>query len=598
MTGTTSEREPETGAWRTAVRLRRFILPHWPAVALALLCLLGEAGMKLLKPWPLKFTFDVLLEEESLEGRALFLLVGVVVAVVVITLLEGLLVYLGAFWLNRAGRTIVFDLRAAVYDHVQRLSLQFHDRRSTGDLLTRVTSDVKSLRDVFTESVAEIVTSLLFLVGMFAVLLWLDWRLTLLVMAATPLLFLAVFRYTVQIQEYSRAERKREGALATLVHEALATVRLSRVFNHDESARQKFQTESAASLESGLAATLSEERFSWLMDVLGGLVTALVLGFGVYRVMEGNMTPGTLIVFVHYVNSLYRPLRSAIKHANKITKASTRAERVVELLSLEEGVTDHPGARPAPRFRGAVEFRNVTFAYEPDRPVLREINLSVPAGQVVALVGATGSGKSTLVSLIPRLYDPREGAVLIDGHDIREYTLRSLRAQVSMALQESVLQRASIADNIAYGRPSATPEDIVAAARAANAHDFITALPEGYATEVGERGVTLSGGQRQRIAIARAIIRNAPIVILDEPLTGLDAAAAASVLEALERLMRGKTVIIITHQLSIVKRADRLVVLEDGRIAQQGTHGELIEVEGRYRHLYQAQFKDVLEPQV
>jgi ATP-binding cassette, subfamily B, bacterial len=435
-------------------------------------------------------------------------------------------------------------------------------------------------------------------VGMFAVLLWLDWRLTLLVMASTPLLFLAVFRYTVQIKEYSRAERKREGALATLVHEALATVRLSRVFDHDESARQKFQTESAASLESGLAATLSEERFSWLVDVLGGLVTALVLGFGVYRVMEGDMTPGTLIVFVHYVNSLYRPLRTAIKHANKITKASTRAERVVELLSLEEGVTDHPGARPAPRFRGAVEFRNVTFAYEPDRPVLREINLSVPAGQVVALVGATGSGKSTLVSLIPRLYDPREGAVLIDGHDIREYTLRSLRAQVSMALQESVLQRASIADNIAYGRPSATPEDIVAAARAANAHDFITALPEGYATEVGERGVTLSGGQRQRIAIARAIIRNAPIVILDEPLTGLDAAAAASVLEALERLMKGKTVIIITHQLSIVQRANRLVVLEDGRIAQQGTHRELIEVEGRYRHLYQAQFKDVLEPQV
>jgi len=335
-----------------------------------------------------------------------------------------------------------------------------------------------------------------------------------------------------------------------------------------------------------------------LFRSLGGLVTALVLGFGAYRVMEGNMTPGTLIVFVHYVNSLYRPLRSAIKHANKITKASTRAERVVELLSLEEGVTDHPGARPAPRFRGAVEFRNVTFAYEPDRPVLREINLSVPAGQVVALVGATGSGKSTLVSLIPRLYDPREGAVLIDGHDIREYTLRSLRAQVSMVLQESVLQRASIADNIAYGRPSATPEDIVAAARAANAHDFITALPEGYATEVGERGVTLSGGQRQRIAIARAIIRNAPIVILDEPLTGLDAAAAASVLGALERLMRGKTVIIITHHLSIVQRVDRLVVLEDGRIAQQGTHGELIEVEGTYRHLYQAQFKDVLGPQV
>jgi ATP-binding cassette subfamily B protein len=301
-----------------------------------------------------------------------------------------------------------------------------------------------------------------------------------------------------------------------------------------------------------------------------------------------------LIIFVTYTRNFYKPLRTAIRNAGKITRAAAQAERVAELLDVKEGITNLPGARPAPRFRGEIRFQGARFEYESGRPALDGIDLTIPARQMTAIVGPTGAGKSTLVALVPRLFDPTDGAVLIDGRDIRSYTLGSLRAQVSVVLQESVLLRASIAENIGYGRPSAGEREIVAAAKAANAHEFIMALPHGYETEVGERGETLSGGQRQRIAIARAMVRDAPVVILDEPLTGLDATSAAAVMDALERLMRGKTVLIITHHLSFVQRADQVVVLADGRIVQRGTHRELVDAPGSYRRLFDAQFKDVL----
>jgi ABC-type multidrug transport system fused ATPase/permease subunit len=559
----------------------------------ALLLLLGEASMDLLKPWPLKLTFDVILKQQSLAGTTLYLLIGVSALAIAIAVLEGLFGYSAAYYLNRAGRTVVFDLRTALFNHIQRLSLQFHNRRSTGDLITRVTSDVKVLRDAMTESVAEILKSALFLVGMGAVLFWLDWRLSLVVVAAAPVLFVALSIASRHIQERARAERKREGALASVVHETLGTLRMSRVFTQEDEATRKFHLESAASLESGLAAAMAGERFSSMVDILGGVVTAVVLGFGVQRVMAHAITPGTLIVFVSYVRSLYKSLKVAAKHMTRLTKAGAQVERVAELLDVEEGVTDRPGARPAPPIQGTIEFRAVRFEYEPGKTILADIDLVIPARQVTAIVGPTGAGKSTLVALVPRLYDATCGEVTIDGHDIRDWTLRSLRSQISVVLQESVLLQASIAENIAYGRPAAAFEEIEAAARAANAHDFIVALTDGYDTIIGERGETLSGGQRQRIAIARAIVRKAPIVILDEPLTGLDAVAAASVAEALDRLTKDKTVIVITHQLSSVQRADQVVVLSDGRIAQQGRHQDLMNADGLYRRLVRAQFQDL-----
>ena len=584
---------PTLNAWRSVARLRQFLLPHAEAIAMALLLLLGEASMDLLKPWPLKLTFDVILKRESLAGVTLFLLFGVSALAIAIAVMEGICGYSAAYYLNRAGRTVVFDLRTALFNHIQRLSLQFHNRRSTGDLITRVTSDVKALRDAMTESVAEILKSAVFLVGMGTVLWWLDPQLSLVVIAAAPVLFVALFMASRRIQERSRAERKREGALASVVHETLGTLRISRVFTQEEEATRRFHVESAASLESGLAAAMAGERFSSMVDVLGGVVTAVVLGVGAQRVMAHAITPGTLIVFVSYVRSLYKSLKVTAKHTTRLTKAGAQVERVAELLDVDQGVADRSDARPAPPIQGTIEFRGVRFEYEPGKTILSDIDLVIPARRVTAIVGPTGAGKSTLVSLVPRLYDATCGEVTIDGHDIREWTLRSLRSQISMVLQESVLLQASIAENIAYGRPAAAFEEIEAAARAANAHDFIVALPDGYDTVIGERGETLSGGQRQRIAIARAIVRNAPIVILDEPLTGLDAVAAASVAEALERLMKDKTVIVITHQLSNVQRADLVVVLANGRIAQQGRHQDLLRADGVYRRLMQPQCQDL-----
>src|SRR6266571_1925640 len=574
---------------RTLARLRPFVLPHWLSITLALLLMLGNAGMDLLKPWPLKLTFDVVLRQKTLEGNTLYLLIGVSALVVAIALFGGLFDYLAAFCLNRAGRTIVRDLRAALFDHIQKVSLQFHSRRPTGDLISRFISDVKSFRDALTDSLVEVLTSVFFLIGMGAVLLWLDWQLALVIIGSAPVLAYAFLRYGSEIQERSRAERKREGALASVVHEALGTIRLTRVFNREEEVKQRFQAESVASLQSGLAATMAGERFSWTVDVLGGIVNAVILGYGTQRVMAGAITPGTLVVFLNYTRNFYKPLRTVVKHIARITRATAQMERVVELLDVKEGVTDLPGARPAPRLQGRIEFRHVTFAYEPEQPVLKGLSLTFPAGQVSALVAPTGAGKTTLASLIPRLYDPTEGAVLIDGQDIRQWTLQSLRAQISVVLQESVLLQASIAENITYGRASASFKDIVAAAKTANAHDFILALPQGYDTEVGERGETISGGQRQRLAIARAMVRNAPILILDEPLAGLDAASAAAVMEALERLMHRKTVLIITHDLSIAQRADQVVVLAEGQVVQHGSHRELVEADGLYGQFFQAQ---------
>ncbi len=541
---------------RTLARLRPFVLPHWLSISLALLLMLGEAGMDLLKPWPLKLTFDVVLRQKTLEGNTLYLLIGVSALVVAIALFGGLFDYLAAFCLNRAGRTIVRDLRAALFDHIQKVSLQFHSRRPTGDLISRFINDVKSFRDALTDSLVEVLTSVFFLIGMGAVLLWLDWQLALVIIGSAPVLAYAFLRYGSEIKERSRAERKREGALASVVHEALGTIRLTRVFNREEEVKQRFQAESVASLESGLAAAMAGERFSWTVDVLGGIVTAVTLGCGTQRVMEGAITPGTLLVFLNYTRNFYKPLRTVVKHTARITRATAQMERVVELLDVKEGVIDLPGARPAPRLQGRIEFRHVTFAYDPGRPVLKGLSLTFPAGQVTALVGPTGAGKTTLTSLIPRLYDPTEGAVLIDGQDIRQWTLQSLRAQISVVLQESVLLQASIAENITYGRASASFKDIVAAAKTANAHDFILALPQGYDTEVGERGETLS---------------------------------AAAVMEALERLMHRKTVLIITHDLSIAQRADQVVVLAEGQVVQHGSHQELVEADGLYGQFFQAQ---------
>lgn len=579
---------PDVSPWKTMWRLRKFVVPKRVAIVSGIVLMFGLAAVELLKPWPLKIVLDDVIGQ-PLEGDALALLIAAAAALVAIAFLEGLIGYLLVLFLNRAGRSIVFELRAALFDKLHRLSLQFHSQRSTGDVMTRVTSDAKALRDVLTNSLAELVVSVILIVGMAAILLWLDWQLALVAIVVAPLFYFLLIRFNRRIREYSRVERRREGALASVAHETLGAIGLARVFNLEASTKKRFEQESAASLESGFQAALVEQRFTWVLDVLAALVSAAALAFGVYRVSVGAITVGTLVVFVAYVHNFYKPLRKGSKHLNKISRAASRLEHVVELLEMPEGVTDLPGATKAPRFTGRIELEGVGFEYEPGQAALESVSVTMPERQMTAIVGPTGAGKTTLVSLVPRLYDPTEGEVRIDGTGIQAYTLESLRDQVSFVPQESVLFSASIAENISYGNRSASFDEIVEAAEAANALEFIRELPDGFETVVGERGGTLSGGQRQRIAIARAILRDSTIVILDEPLAGLDAAAAAAVMEALERQIGQRTLIIITHDLTLACRADQLIFIAEGRVAEHGSPDELLARDGEFRRLYDHQ---------
>ena len=562
-------------------RLLPFALPHWPAIVLSLALVFARTGMDLLSPWPMAIVLDHVIppavDKGALTGDPLWILFGVCSVLVGMAVLGGLISFLEAFFVSRASRQIVLDLRAALFNHVQRLSLQFHSNKRTGDLIQRVTSDVRSLKDLFTDTSVTLIHNALYFVGMTVLILFLDWQLGLVSMAAAPfLIFLGVLN-TRTIRRFSRQERGSEGALSSIVSESLGAVRLIRVFNQEDEARSRFSQQNTATSESAFQANLATAKYGWLISVVRSAISAGVLIFAVQRVVVGSMSVGEMTVFLSYVGNFYRPIRSTMRQIAGLGATMARAERVVDLLDTQEGVIDLPNARHADRFRGEVELRNVTFGYE-EVPVLENVSLHIPAGKTTAVVGPTGVGKTTLISLLPRLYDPNEGEVLIDGHDIREFTLKSLRGQVSVVLQESVLFRASIFENIAYGRANATLDEIITASKAANAHEFITKLPKGYETEVGERGETLSGGQRQRLAIARAMIKDAPILILDEPLVGLDAASADVVLEALERLTAGKTSIVISHLLSSVLKADHVIVLESGRVAREGSVEDLIAV--------------------
>jgi ABC-type multidrug transport system fused ATPase/permease subunit len=563
-----------------ARRLIVFARPHWRPIALAFVMLLGKTVTTLAKPWPLKFALDEVVSERvkvgSFDRHTLELLVAIAVLIIAVDFLEGAFNYFQTFFINRAGRTIVFDLRAALLDKLQNLSLQYHSRRKSGDVLTRVTGDVKALNGALTSDLLEIVLAVTTLGGMSAILVFMDPWLAMVPLVAAPFMFSFLILYGRDIRQKSRDERRSEGKLANVLHESLGSVRLTRAYHRDETVRKKFLHEAAASLESGFAATLTSKRVAWGTETIWGFVVAGILGFGVYRVVQGQATVGDLTVFVYYARHVFRPLRDTIKSLNALLKAAPRAERVVELLDLDEGIKDRDDAVIAPRLHGHVVFDDVHFEYEAGCPVLRGIDLDVPAGQVVAIVGPTGCGKTTLTSLVPRLFDPTQGTVRIDGRDVRDFTMASLRAQVSMVLQESVLLDATVAENIAYGGNHVSMEEVVQAARAAGAHEFVTELPDGYESEVGERGDTLSGGQRQRIAIARAFVRNAPILVLDEPLAGLDAGSAEVVLEALRTLMKGRTVFLITHQIATVDLADVVVVMHAGKVVVQGRPRDLL----------------------
>ncbi len=585
---------------QTFTRLVRHFGPylraHWGKLAAAGVGMLGEAMMDLLKPWPIKWLLDNVLRMRPGASPdwwphldPYFSASMIAGAVVAISVLDGMFSYIREYSLARAGKHMAFDLRASLYNHLQSLGFGFYNKQRTGDLMTRITKDIDNLQDFISSSLLTMTSSLLILLGMLGVMLWLDLPLTLVVFILAPFLFALVLRYTTRIKRMASVQRSHEGQVSAVAQESLSSIRVVKAFGQENFELRRFLDFAGRSLAAGLEVSQMEARFGWLVDIITAIGTAGVIALGVQRVLSNAITPGDLLVFTSYLKSLYRPMRDFSKEVNNVSKALVRAEYVMEVLETPPAVRDLPGARPAPRLRGEIAFEHISFSYGPHQPALTDINFRVQPGEVVALVGPTGAGKTTIANLVPRFYDPQSGVVRIDEMDIKQYTLRSFRLQISLVLQESVLFRASIAENIAYGRPGASLSQMIYAARVAHADEFIRALPEGYDTIVGERGITLSGGQRQRIAIARAIVRDAPILLLDEPTVGLDAETEALVWDALLRLMAGRTTIVIAHRLAMAQRADQILVVEGGRIIERGRHQDLVRAGGLYNRLFDLQ---------
>ncbi len=493
--------------------------------------------------------------------------------------------------MTSVGQWVMHDLRSTLYNHIQRLSLSFHDQSQTGDLITRVTSDIDTVQGFITSSLMDTILDTLTLAGMLVLMFYIDWRFTLIALSVAPILFVFIYKYTHQIKRASRAVRKKESEIVSKIQEVFSSIRVVKAFAREKYEKRRFKEVSMESVELALRARALKAGLSPGVKIITALGSALVLWYGARLTLDGTLTPGTLVLFLLYLGKLYSPIRGLSKLPDTFSKPAIAFERIQEVMDIEIKARGLEKPQRAPEFKGRIEFENVSFGYTPDRLILRDVSFRIEPGQVAAFVGPTGAGKTTIMSLIPRFYEVSSGKIRIDGEDVRKFKLKSLRRQLAFVLQETLLFRAPIWQNIVYGRPSATREEVVQAAQLANAHEFIEKMPEGYETMVGERGATLSGGQRQRIGIARAIIRDAPILVLDEPTSGLDAASEALVFDALQRLMAGRTCIVITHRLATIQNADVIFVLKNGMIIEHGTHKELLARDGLYLELYNTQFR-------
>jgi len=577
-------------------RFSEHLRPQRALLGGSLAAILLETAMRVLEPWPLKFILDRLAESPDGGAREsagidwTLLLILCAAGVVVLAGLRALAAWLSTVGLSLVGGRVLAAVRADVFAHVQRLSLGFHSRAKLGDLLTRITGDVSRLQEVAVTAVLPLVANVLTLVAMVGVMLWLDWQLTLAVILVFPLVSLVLARGSGKIRGAAREQRAREGSLASGAMESLGAIRVVQTLGLEGRLEQHFASDNTASLHTGVRAKRLAAGLERRVDVLVGVGTALVLLFGAQRVDAGAMTIGDLVVFTLYLKTAFKPLRDMAKYTGRLARAAASAERIVELLDTEVEIRERPGARTLGRAAGAVRLRDVGLRYDTAAaPALDGVDLDIEPGMRVALVGASGSGKSSLLSLLPRLYDPTSGTVELDGHDLRELTLASLRGQFAAVLQDSVLFGMSVRENLALGAHAASPADIERAARAAGAHDFVLALPEGYDTVLGERGATLSGGQRQRLATARAIVRDAPILLLDEPLTGLDEASERLVRDALDALAAERTTILVTHDLGQARGSHLIAVVDRGRIVERGTHDELMALGAAYARTWDQQ---------
>jgi ATP-binding cassette subfamily B protein len=593
----------QTSLKKVLPSLSRIFRRFWPHVSKyrrlttgAMVALVAEVGLRLLEPWPLQFVFDHIIfkhpERQQLTGgwhesfSPTTALTIAAVAVFAVVGVRSIATYVSTIGFALVGSRVISDVRGELYRHIQSLSQSFHTKAQNGNLVLCVIGDVGLLQDVVVTAILPLLGSLLTLGGILAVMFWLNWKLAILSVACVPLFWVSTTRLSRRIGEVSRLQRKREGAMAATATEAISAIKTVQTLSLEDKFASKFNKQNNKSLMEGVQSKRLAAQLERSVDVLLAIATAVVLWFGTVLVLRHELTAGELLVFLSYLKTAFKPVQNFAKYTGRIAKAAAAGERVLDLLERDPEIKDLPGAVTAGPFRGDVHFKGVNFSYETGKAVFEGVDFKIEAGQFVAVVGPSGIGKSTLVSLIARLYDPQAGAVTIDGKDIREYTLASLRSQISTVLQDNLLFATSVRENIAYANCDVTLERIKAAAKLARADAFIESMPEGYDTVLGERGVTLSYGQRQRIAIARAAVRQSPLLILDEPTTGLDEDNRRIVVEALESLARGRTTFLITHDLMLASKADVILYIEDGKVLERGTHEILLKSNGRYASLY------------
>lgn len=592
-------------------RLRAVVLRHLRetkgSLALAAVGVLGTTLTDLVSPWPLKLIFDYVLLQKELPatlatldrwfaGNAFWLLTTLVGFYGLNALASNGFAYLESYFTSRIGFQLVTTLRRELFIHLQRLSLSFHAQSQRGELLNKVSSDTQALREAFAEAGINLVTSVLTIVGMCLVMLLVNWRLSLIPLLSVPTLLLVYYWMQRKLKETARTQRKTEGRIAAQLSENLAIMPLVQAFGREPDEVRRFDDANSQNLDEGVQLARLNAGMSRTISLIstGGLLG--VIFYGAWLTLNNQMTPGDVLLFVTYVKGLYKPIRDAVKLSSKVTKAAVSAQRIDEILSLEPEITDKPNAIVARRLQGAITFAQVTFGYQAAQPTIRDVSFTIAPGQRVALVGASGAGKSTITNLLLRLYEAQDGAITIDGVDLRDYDRQSLRRQIGLVLQEPFLMSGTLRENIAYGKLNATAAEIEAAARQAHIHDFIMTLPKRYETVIGELGNTLSGGQRQRIAIARALVKQPSILILDEPTSALDAASKTQVQETIDRLQGGRTILCITHQFSTVENFDRIMVMDGGHLVEQGTHRELLARNGVYARLYQLQHATSTNP--